>query len=311
MALLIDIRAPDWLREETLRERLAPRLPGVPIYCGDPGEHAGEITMLAAVQLFPGVAASLPNLALVQKLGAGVDAIVHDPDLPSHVRVCRLKPDAPAMEIAEYCLAHVLGHLQHVAIYREQATRGEWRQFPPRQARNTVVAVLGLGHIGSRVAESFSRQGFRVLGWSRSPKDLPGVDCRHGDGALDGVLGEADFVASVLPSTPLTRGLFDYTRLSRMKQGAVLLNAGRGDLVITEDLVAALDAGHLSGAVLDVFTEEPLPADHPLWRHPAVTVTPHVSGWHLDEGLDDVAENYLRLAAGEPLLHEVDRGAGY
>ena len=119
------------------------------------------------------------------------------------------------------------------------------------------------------------------------------------------------FVASVLPSTPLTAGLFDQLRIARMKPGSVLLNAGRGDLVVIEDLVRSLNAGHLAGAVLDVFPVEPLPTDDPLWTHPGVTVTPHVSGWHLEDGLDDVAENYRRLAAGDDLLHEVDRKAGY
>ncbi len=166
-------------------------------------------------------------------------------------------------------------------------------------------------HVGATVAATFAGLGFRVLGWSRSAKDLPGVECHHGEDSLDGVLGEADFVASVLPSTPLTAGLFDGDRIGRIKGGGVLLNAGRGDLIVIRDLIDALDAGHLAGAVLDVFPTEPLPMDDPLWTHPGVTVTPHVSGWHLDEGLDDVAENYRRLAAGEDLLHAVDRGAGY
>ena len=225
--------------------------------------------------------------------------------------VCRLKPDAPAREIAEYFAAHVLGRLQHTGRYRAQAARGEWIQHPPGQCRGSTVAVLGLGHIGAVVADIFVRLGFRVLGWSRTLKDLPGVAAYSGPEELDAVLGEADFVASVLPSTPETIGLFDAARLARLKPGAVLMNAGRGDLVVEEDLLRALDADDLAGAVLDVFASEPLPPDHPFWRHPAVTVTPHVSGWHLDEGLDDVAENYRRLVAGQPLLHEVDRAAGY
>ena len=311
MTLLIDIRQPDWLTENALKDQLAPQLPGVEILLCDPGPKAAEVTMLAAVRLHAGVAASLPNLRLVQKLGAGVDGIVRDPDLPPEVRVCRLKPLAPAVEISEYFLAHVLGRQQHIARYRDQAARREWRQHPPRQGAGTTVAVLGLGHIGSMVADYFARLEFRVLGWSRSPKDLPGVECHHGEDTLDAVLGQSDYIASVLPSTPYTVNLFDADRIARIKPGAVLMNAGRGDLVMADALVAALDSGHLAGAVLDVFPQEPLPAESPLWTHPGVTVTPHVSGWHLDEGFDDVAENYRRLMAGEPLLHEVDRRAGY
>lgn len=311
MTLLIDIRQPGWLPEEVLRDRLSPQLPGVEILLGNPGPRAAEVTMLAAVKLHVGVAASLPGLRLVQKLGAGVEGIVRDPELPPGVRVCRLKPAAPAVEIAEYFLAHVLGRQQHVSTYRDQAARREWRQHPPRQSAGTTVAVLGLGHIGSKVADRFARLDFRVLGWSRSPKALPGVECHHGEEALDGVLEQTDYVVSVLPSTPQTTNLFDADRIARIKPGAVLMNAGRGDLVAVDALIAALESGHLAGAVLDVFPQEPLPAASPLWTHPGITVTPHVSGWHLDEGLDDVAENYRRLMAGEPLLHEVDRAAGY
>ena len=311
MTLLIDIRQPDWLKEEALRDLLAPQLPGVEILLGDPGPKAAEVTMLATVKLHAGMAASLPNLQLVQKLGAGVDGIVRDPDLPPEVRVCRLKPLAPAVEISEYFMAHVLGRQQNISMYRDQAALRQWRQHPPRRSAVTTVAVLGLGHIGSMVADCFVRLDFRVLGWSRSPKDLPGVECHHGDDALNAVLGQADYVACVLPSTPQTAKLFDADRIGRIKPGAVLLNAGRGDLVVVDDLIPALDSGHLAGAVLDVFPQEPLPAESPLWVHPGVTVTPHVSGWHLDEGFDDVAGNYRRLMTGRPLLHEVDRQAGY
>lgn len=311
MALLIDIRQPEWLGEAALRDLLAPRLPGVEIFIDDPGERAGEVIMLATVALHHGVAASLPNLRLVQKLGAGVDGIVRDPDLAPSVRVCRLKPAAPAREIAEYFLAHVLNRQQHIARYRDQARDHQWRQHAPRQSRGTVVAVLGLGHIGATVATTFAGMGFTVLGWSRTAKNLPGVTCHQGRESLGTVLADADYVAAVLPSTPLTAGLFDATMLARMKPGSVLMNAGRGDLIVMEDLVASLDGGNVAGAVLDVFPREPLPADDPLWDHPGITITPHVSGWHLEDGLEDVAENYLRLVSGRPLLHEVDRAAGY
>ncbi len=311
MALLIDIRQPQWLTEEALRDRLAPQLPGVEILHGAPGHRATQVIMLAAVKLHPGVAASLPNLRLVQKLGAGVDGIVRDPDLPPHVRVCRLRPAGPAIEIAEYFLAHVLGQQQHISRYQDQAARRQWIPHPPRSSAGTTVMVLGLGHIGSKVADYFTRLGFRVMGWSRTAKSLPSVECGHGLTALTGMLGQADYVVCVLPSTPLTIGLFDADRLAQIKPGAVLMNAGRGDLLVEEALIQTLDSGHLAGAVLDVFSSEPLSQDSPLWSHPGVTVTPHVSGWDLDDGLEDVANNYLRLMAGQPLLHEVDREAGY
>ena len=150
-----------------------------------------------------------------------------------------------------------------------------------------------------------------MLGWSRSPKDIAGVDCRHGPAALAPLLGLCDYAISVLPATAATRGLFDAGILAAMKPGAWLINVGRGDLIVEADLLAALDGGRLAGAVLDVFRDEPLPRDHSFWSHPKITITPHVSGWRLTGGLEDVAENYRRLRDGRPLLHEIDRGAGY
>jgi glyoxylate/hydroxypyruvate reductase A len=171
--------------------------------------------------------------------------------------------------------------------------------------------VLGVGQIGGHVARAFAALGFRALGWSRTPKAIEGVDCRHGPAALAPLLGACDYVISVLPSTAATRELFDAGNLAAMKPGAWLVNVGRGDSIVEADLLAGLDSGPLAGAVLDVFREEPLPAAHPFWGNPKITITPHVSGWHLTGGLEDVAENYRRLQGGRPLLHEIDRDAGY
>lgn len=311
MALLIDIRDPLWMREEDLRDFLQARLGDVTIYCGAPEQVRPDVAVLVANRLFPGVAARLPGLKLVQKLGAGVDSIVADPDLPQAVRIARLKPDEPAQEIAEYCLAYVLREQRNMLQHAADAAKRHWNQIPPRRSPATTVGILGLGHIGQRTAQAFVALGFRVQGWSRSAKSMDGVTCRWGDEALPAMLAECDYVCAVLPSTARTRNLFDARLLAKMKKGAMLINVGRGDLIVDADLLSAIDAGHLAGAVLDVFHDEPLPADHPFWTHPQVTVTPHVSGWHLDSGLDDVAENYRRLMQGQSLLHQVDRQAGY
>jgi len=311
MALLLDIRQDNWMREVDLRDELTPHLPGVPIYCSLDEAVADKVVMLAGIKLYPGVAAGLANLQLVQKLGAGVDAIVADPDLKPEVRVTRLKPDAPAREIAEFCLAYVLREQRNMLFHEANAALGKWVEREPRETLKTTVGVLGLGHIGGRTAMMFAGLGFNVIGWSRTPKQIDGIDCRAGADALPGMLGECDYIASILPSTPQTRGLFDAELLTHMKPGSVIINAGRGDLIVEDDLIAALDADQLGGAVLDVVSEEPLPENNPLWRHPKVTVTPHVSGWHLESIVTDVVENYRRLMAGEPLMNEVDRAAGY
>ena len=311
MSLLIDIRDPSWMHEEELRDLLAPMLPGVTIHCSLGPDTLPDVSMLAAVKLFPGVTEKLPNLKLVQKLGAGVETMVGNPELPPHVRVTRLKPQAAAQEIAEYCLAFVLREQRNMLIHAADTSSGRWNPIAPRQNEKSTVAILGLGYIGAITAKLFAGLGFRVLGWSRSPKSIENVDCFAGIEALPEVLSQSDYVASILPSTPDTRDLLDKSMFSKFKSGAMLINAGRGDLIVDEALVSALRSGHLGSAVLDVFREEPLPPDHPFWSCENLTITPHVSGWHQGNALEDVAQNYIRLSQNQPLLHEVDMQVGY
>lgn len=311
MALLLDIRQPEWMTEESLRDLLTPLMPGVPIYCAVDGCPLEQVRMLAVVQLYPGVVERLPNLSLVQKLGAGVESILGDPALRPDTRIARLAPDTPANEIAEYCLAYVLRAQRNIARHEADSAARQWNPLAPKKNRETTVAVLGLGHIGGRTARLFAALGFKTLGWSRAQKSIADVECHAGLGALDGVLARADYVASILPSTAETKDLFDAARFVAMKPTAALINAGRGDLIVEADLISALDGGALGGAVLDVFRQEPLPPNHPFWTHERITVTPHVSGWHIDDGLVAVADNYRRLLSGDTLLHEVDRSRGY
>lgn len=301
---------PDWLREEDLLDQLAPLLPRVPIHCGPPDGSLPDVTMLACTRLAPERLAQLPNLKVIQKLGAGVDTMVSNPDLPPHVRIARLSQDIQGREIAEYCLTYVMAHQRNLFQHLTDQTAGTWQQHAPKRTDATNVAVLGLGHIGGTIARMFAGLGFRVLGWSRTPKTLEGVETFAGADALANILAQADHVISILPSTPETRNLFDASMLALMKPGSVLINAGRGDLIDEAALLAALERGIPGHAVLDVLPVEPLPATSPLWTHPQVTITPHVSGWHLD-GFADVAENYRRLTEGRSLLHEVNRQTGY
>lgn len=311
MALLVDTGISGWMSNEEIAAQLRAQLPGADIRTpDDPGDPA-QVTMMAVANLRADWPAQIPNLALVQKLGAGVETIVAHPALPPHVRVTRLKPDDPAREIAEWFLAYVLRAHRNLDAHRANQARAAWVDIEPKYTPDTVVGVLGLGHIGGRTARMFRDIGFQVRGWSRSLRDIDGVDCRHGMAALPEMLGACDHVCAILPSTAETNGLFDAELLGAMKPGSQLLNAGRGDLIDEAALLAALDAGRPGHAVLDVVSTEPLPKGNPLWSHPGVTLTPHISGWHLGDAMRDVAENFRRLGAGEALLHEVDRQRGY
>ncbi|WP_425045874.1 2-hydroxyacid dehydrogenase [Primorskyibacter sp. S87] len=316
MALLIDIGLSGWIDEEELANQIRTYLSRSGFSDDVVRTNASignpeDITMMAVSNLGGDRPAQFPNLALVQKLGAGVETIVTHPALPPQVRVTRLRPDEPAREIAEWFLAYILRTQRNMDAHSAAQRNSEWEPIEPRSTPATTVGVLGLGTIGNRTARMLHSVGFRVKGWSRSPKAIEGVDCMHGEEGLSAILRDSDFLCAILPSTQETRGLMGMENLGRMKSGAVLLNAGRGDLVDEPALLRVLDTGPVAHAVLDVVQREPLPAGDPLWMHPKVTITPHVSGWHLGDALGDVAENYRRLSAGKPLLHEVDRKRGY
>jgi len=242
----------------------------------------------------------LPHLKLVQSLWAGVDRLLRDPTLPAGVPLARMVDPAMNAAMAETALWAALALQRGFFGYAAQQRAGVWRQHGQRRADETRVAVLGLGQMGQAVAARLAPQGFAVRGWST----------RHG--AIDGVLGDADIVISLLPLTPATTGFFDRARFAQMRRGASFVNLARGAQVVEADLLAALDEGQLAHAVLDVFATEPLPAEHPFWRHPLVTVLPHVAAQTDPRSAAQVvAANIRALRAGQPLQHLVDRQRGY
>ena len=311
MALLIDIKFPQWVKDDELRAELLQRYPEADIRTGDSPGDLAEIDMLTVSNYLPGEALRYPNLKVIQKTGAGVNNILADQELPESVQVARLQTNTSGGEMAEYALAFVLQEQRHLRQYHNQQMRSEWVSYPPRKAADTTVAVLGLGRIGLLVAQRFIVNDFKVAGWSRGRKDIPGVDCYAGADGLPEALAAADYVVSVLPSTPQTRSMFNHDLFKCFNPQAFFINVGRGDLVDETGLMQALDEDLIAGAILDVMSIEPLPADNLLWLHPKIQLTPHISGYHLGDAIFDIAENYRRLQNGEPLLNLVDLEQGY
>jgi glyoxylate/hydroxypyruvate reductase len=285
--------------------------PAMDIRIGAAPGNIDEIEMLTVSNYSPGEALRYPNLKLIQKTGAGVNNILADRELPDSVRVTRLQTTTSGTEMAEYALAYVLQEQRQMRSYHSQQARAEWISYAPRRAGETTVAVLGLGRIGVLVAQRFVDNGFKVAGWSRNLKQIDAVSCHAGDDGLLAALAGADYVVSVLPSTPETRQMFAIDLFRNFEPHCFFINVGRGDLVDERALIQALDQGMLAGAILDVMSVEPLPSTSPLWLHPRVQLTPHVSGYHLGDAVLDIAENYRRLQCGEPLLHQVDLERGY
>ncbi len=224
--------------------------------------------------------ASFPNLAQVSSSAAGVDNIVSDPHYPKHVPLVRMQTEDQAQRMGEYVCLGALGLLRNMNRMVRAQQRREWDNFiQERSARDTRVGVMGMGNLGTRAAIMLRDLGFRAAGWSLSRKSVPDVESFAGPAEMDPFLARTDILVCLLPDTPATRGLLNASTLDKLPAGAGLVNAGRGTHVVQADLLAALDSGHLCGAVLDVFETEPLPADSPLWTHPRITITPHVASF--------------------------------
>jgi len=265
----------------------------------------------------PGLLSSLPNLEVIFSLGAGVDHLFNDPDLPD-VPVVRVVSDDLTMRMSEYVLWQVLDHHRLGPAYRRQQEAHVWHEDRRQVAASDVtVGILGLGVLGRDAAAKLRMMGFRVSGWSRRRQELEGVRCFAGREGLGPFLAEIDILVCLLPLTKDTRGILSMPLFSRMKQGGplgapVLVNAGRGGLQNEADILAALDRGLMSAITLDVFETEPLPADSPLWDHPKVTITPHAAASSDPARLvPPIIAQMEAFERGEPLQNTVDRAAQY
>ncbi|MBL4893776.1 MAG: glyoxylate/hydroxypyruvate reductase A [Emcibacter sp.] len=258
----------------------------------------------------PGELTKYPNLKVIASFGAGVDHIFKDHDLPENVALTRLVDDSLSGQMCEYIAGVILNQRLRLTEYREYQAAGIWTPKEPRPGNN--VCLLGLGSIGREVARYLANLNFAVSGWSQSPKDMDNIATFQGPEALGKAVADADYIVCLLPLTPKTTNILDNTLFNKMKKGAYLINAGRGGHLNEDDLMDALYQQQLSGACLDVFKVEPLPEDHPFWRHPKIYLTPHcASVTHLDKAAAQLHENYLNMKNSRPLLNRVDPTKGY
>ena len=248
----------------------------------------------------PGQLQGLPRLKLIQSLWAGVDRLMADATLPPGVPLARMVDPSMNAAMAETALWAVLSLHRGYFAYADRQRRGEWRVHAQRRADEVPVLVLGSGQMGQAAAARIAAVGYPVTSWRRD-----GVP-------LSSVLPPAAIAVNLLPLTPQTRGILNAAMFAVLPRGASLVNLGRGAHLVEADLLAALDSGHLRHAVLDVFNTEPLPAGHPFWAHPKVTVLPHAAAQTDPRSASAVAAANVRAAiAGAPIAHRVDRDRGY
>lgn len=252
-----------------------------------------------------------PDLKAMFNIGAGVDAIMKL-RLPPQTQVVRLDDAGMSVQMAEYVCHAVIRHFREFDGYEGDIAAGQWSYRKPRNRADCPVGVMGLGVLGERVAKALRVFEFPVHGWSRSPNQIDGITCHSGSEGFNGFLAASKVLVNLLPLTPDTQDILNRETMGRLQPGGYVINVARGAHLVEDDLIALLDSGHLSGATLDVFRTEPLPADHPFWQHPQVTVTPHTSARTLrDESIAQIAGKIVALSRGEAIAGVVHRDRGY
>ncbi|WP_051597422.1 2-hydroxyacid dehydrogenase [Hyphomonas jannaschiana] len=301
---------PDQWRDyylDTFRERL----PQARFFAPEDAPVPEDITYAFVLQPPHGYLARFPNLKAIMPVGAGVEHVLADDALPDVPVIRMIQPDM-AQRMSEYIVQHALNHLRRLRQIQAAQARSEWKLFVCPAATEVTVGILGLGRLGTHAAGYLSAVGFRVRGWSRTPKPDCDFPAFAGRSELPAFLSECDVLVSLLPLTPDTSGLIDQNFLSLLTPGASIINASRGGIIRDEDLMASLNSGHISEATLDAFAIEPLPASHPYWSHPKVTVTPHCASAALAEAVADRMQVIIEtIESGGTPSPVVDRASGY
>lgn len=255
---------------------------------------------------------SFPNLKAVSSLGAGVDHILQDEALPDQVPVCRVVSPSLVRQMKEYVLNAVLNYQRNTVTYVRQKLQGIWEVYPNKSPKEFTIGVMGLGKLGKPVAEQLAGLGYQIKGWSNSSKEMTSVETYAGRKELDTFLSGTRVLICMLPLTEETEGILDLDVFKKLQRPGYLINVARGEHLVEEDLIYALDKEWLDGATLDVFSEEPLPDRHPFWNRNNIMITPHVSSLTPPEEVaEQIIENYKRALSGMELRNEVDKDKGY
>jgi len=316
LALLIHGGTENWSPQRWKNRFDAACLDRRVILLPDAGFDPAEVRYAAVWKPTPGQLAAFPNLSVIFNLGAGVDRLMIDPSLPK-VPIVRVAVADLTARMTEYVVLHVLTHHRQELYLRASQREKRWAPKAQWPASAISVGVMGLGTLGASAGIALTRFGFRVSGWSRSRREIDGIECLHGEAQLDPFLQRTDILVCLLPLTPDTRHILNrrlYSKLSRNSpMGApVLINAGRGGLQNEADILACLNDGTLGAASLDVYETEPLPAGSPCWTHPKVVLTPHnAADTDPDEISKYIARQIERFEAGEALENVVDPARGY
>ncbi|MFT5943022.1 MAG: glyoxylate/hydroxypyruvate reductase A [Sediminicola sp.] len=274
-------------------------------------EHPKETITMALVWQHPkGSLKAYPNLKCVASMGAGVDFILADSDVSKNIMITRVVDPMLANDMSEFVIACIFSYLKNLPFYGQQELQQRWTRMKYLQKKDVTIGVLGLGELGSTLAMDLQNMGFQVQGWANSKKEA--IQTFVGEKELPQFLASTSILICLLPLTKETKNILNKEFLSKLPKGAFVINVARGGHLVEKDLLDLVNSGHLSGASLDVFTEEPLPKDHPFWGHPKIQITPHIASVSSPSSIvPQILENYSRLTKGQPMINEVSVSKGY
>lgn len=280
--------------------------------CIDTVDNLMNIDIALVWQPEPGSLKHFPNLKAVINLGAGVDSILADKTYPKNVPLIRLIDSALTRHMSEFIVHRVLHFHRKFHIYDQMQRTYDWRELRQDDTQQKRVGIMGLGTLGIDAARHLALFGFKIAGWSRSKKHIDNIKSFHGQASLKDFLNRTDILVCLLPLTNATYGIINKDTLSQLPVGAYIINAGRGNQINENDLLNAIDSGHIAGAALDVFCTEPLPTNSPIWDHPRITVTPHIASiTSARSAAKNVAENIRRIRSGQKPTNLVNFELGY
>ena len=275
-------------------------------------ENKNDVEFIICWKPKENILQEFPNAKVIQSVGASIDHITNSQTIHANTKITRIVDEKLSNDMWEFLLTVVLSELKKIKTYQKQQTEKIWKQHPYKPIKNTTIAILGLGNIGAYVAEKFAEIGFIVKGWSNSQKQIPNVESFAGLQEFDSFLANSYFLINLLPLTDQTAGILNTNTFQKLSKNTFLINVGRGEHLVEKDITEALDNSFLSGALLDVFPNEPLPKEHVFWNHPKIQVTPHIASLtNVDSAVEQIAENYLRFKNGKTLLNEVSLKKGY
>jgi glyoxylate/hydroxypyruvate reductase A len=253
-----------------------------------------------------------PRVKAIVSLAAGVDHLLVDPELANHIPIIRVVDPFMAKDLVQYVVACVLNYIKRIEHWAAKQNEKTWNKVPPFTFADKTIGIMGLGFLGNKAVHILKQLGLNVIGWSKSAKSLAEVKCFVGEAQFKEFLSETDILICMLPLTKETKNILNQETFSHLHKGAYLINVGRGEQLVEEDLLAALASGQLSGAALDVFRQEPLPRDHPFWTHPKIRITPHIASvTNPRTAAMQILDNYQRLHSGKNLINLIDINKGY